>query len=154
MTCSGETVASASSPIGRADVFVAMIVFGPACIASSRKISFLTSIFSEAASMTNCTSRNSIGAVEATIRARTSFLVFLSQEEIADQVLSQFRFAKIDDRIQLKSERLLGRSKKAFFYDFESTRGSWIVIACGRNFLVDLRRDRDFAFSLTQLFPG
>ena len=96
------------------------------------------------------------GSVDNLLRrnSRRSFLVFLSQEEIADQVLSRFRFAKIDDRIQLKSERLLGRSKKAFFYDFESTRGSWIVIACGRNFLVDLRRDRDFAFSLTQLFPG
>src|SRR5260370_1145992 len=37
-----------------------MIVFGPACIDSSRKISFLMSIFSEAASITNWTSRNSI----------------------------------------------------------------------------------------------
>ena len=73
ITCSGETVESASSPIGSADVFVAIIVFGPACIASSQKISFFISIFSEAASMTNWTSRNSIGAVEATIRARPSF---------------------------------------------------------------------------------
>ena len=73
MTCSGETVTSANSLTGSADVFVAMMVFGPASIASSRNTCVLMSIFSDVASITNCTSRNSIGAIEATMRARPSF---------------------------------------------------------------------------------
>ena len=73
ITCSGETVTSASSLTASAEVFVATMVFGPASIASSRKTSFLISIFSEVASITNCTSRNSMGAVEPQIRARPCF---------------------------------------------------------------------------------
>ena len=40
-------------------------------------------------------------------RFRLSFPVFLRKKEIADQILSRFGFAKIDNRVQLKDERLL-----------------------------------------------
>ena len=40
-------------------------------------------------------------------RFGAAFLVFLCQEKIADQILSRFGFAKIDNRVQLKDERLL-----------------------------------------------
>ena len=75
ITCSGETVTSASSLTGSAEVFVAIMVFGPASMANSRKTSFLTLNFSEAASTTNCTSRSSIGAVDPQMRARPCFAV-------------------------------------------------------------------------------
>ena len=56
-----------------AEVFVARIAFSGVFAARSAKICFLISIFSEAASITIATSRSSIGAVEATMRARPSF---------------------------------------------------------------------------------
>ena len=58
--------------MGSAEVLVARMAFG-AFAPNSWKMAFLISSFSEAASITICTERNSTGAVEATIRARPSF---------------------------------------------------------------------------------
>src|SRR6266567_4557369 len=76
--------------------------------------------------------------------SRRSFLVFLSQKEIADQLLSRFCYPEIDNRVQLKSERLLSGSKKSLLDHLEGARRRRIVIARHGNFLINLRCRRRF----------
>ena len=59
---------------------MARIAFGPVFVARSAKICFLISSFSDAASITICTSRISTGAVEATMRARPCFRFFFAHQ--------------------------------------------------------------------------
>ena len=40
---------------------------------------------------------------------RFSFLVLFRQKKIADQILSRFRAAKIDNRVELEPQRLVDR---------------------------------------------
>ena len=71
-------------------------------------------------------------------RFRSSFLVFLSEKKIADQVLCHLGLAKIDNRVQLKRQRLLRGSKKAFLDHLQRACWSRIVIARRGNFPIKL----------------
>src|SRR4029077_7272760 len=89
-------------------------------------------------------------------RFRSSFLVLFSQEEIANQVLRRFRFAKIDNRIQLHLQRLIWRNRQGLVDDFPGTFWCGVSSLFWRaEFL--RRRARgssplQFAFSVAQLF--
>ena len=66
--------------------------------------------------------------------------------------MRRFGFAKIDNRIELKGERLLRGSNKTLLNHFKSARRRRIMIARCENCLVDLRRGRNFAFTFAQFF--
>src|SRR5262249_1967387 len=55
-----------------------------------------------------------------------SLLVFLCQEEIANQVLRRFRLAKIHNPVQFQAQRFIGRNRQSFIDDFASAFKSWV----------------------------
>src|SRR4029434_2227955 len=89
-------------------------------------------------------------------RFRSPFLVLFGEEEIANQVLGRFRFAKIDNRIHLHPQRLVWRNRSSLLDDFPGCFwGGFSVFGGG-----GLRRRRargssplQSAFSVARLFP-
>src|SRR4029453_7707191 len=90
-------------------------------------------------------------------RFRSPFLVLFGEEEIANQVLRRFRFAKINYRIQLHLQRLVWRNRQSLVYDFPGTFWCGVFSLFWRAELLR-RRARgssplQSAFSVAQLFP-
>src|SRR4029434_9116849 len=89
-------------------------------------------------------------------RFRSPFLVLFGEEEIANQVLGRFRFAKIDNRIQLHPQRLVWRNRQSPVDDFPGT--FWCVSSLFWMSVLVRRGARGSsplqpAFSVARLFP-
>ena len=80
-------------------------------------------------------------------RLRRALLVFVGEEEIANQVAGRFRFAQLDDGVELAGERVFDRTRQAAVDDFGRATGrgilgarrfDWRCWTCGST---SLRRD-------------